>query len=95
MTLQEGCKLAEEYFIQMGEQGIRQILDAREVWIMLPGVYGQEQCGSFPITVNKENGQICHLQIPSREGFALLKTAREISVPEEYIYREETEDGIQ
>ncbi len=96
MTLDQGCKLAEEYFAQMGEQGIRQILDTPEVWIMLPGAYGQVQCGSFTITVDKESGQIRHLRMPSKEGFALLKTAQEILVPEEYMFvEEEAEDGIQ
>ena len=95
MTLQEGCKLAEAYFGQIGEKVIRQILETSTLWIVLPGIYGQIKYGGSTITVDKESGQIRSFRLPSKEGFALLKSAKEIPVPEEYILvEEEKEDGI-
>ena len=37
MTINEICKSAEEHFQQLGEKGIRQILEAPNAWIVLPG----------------------------------------------------------
>lgn len=95
MTINELCKSAEEHFQQLGEKGIRQILEAPTAWIVLPGPYGKVRYGSFSIVVEKETGEIRPFVMPSQEGFALLKVAQEVPVPEEYIYMEEEEDGIQ
>ena len=94
MRVEEACKIAVDYFSGIGEVGVRQVLDAEQVYSIYPGTYDEIAYGGSAITIHKETEEVKRFIMPSREAFALLKIATEVEVPEEYIYvEEENEDA--
>lgn len=88
LGLEDGCRIAAAYFAEREIKGIRQILSAEGAWIFLPGEKGIVEFGGNGVTVDKKTGETRAFILPSREGFMLLKDAKEEEIPEVYLYQE-------
>lgn len=86
--LEDGCRIAAAYFAEREIRGIRQILEAEGAWIFLPGEKGVVEFGGNGVVVDKRTGETKTFRLPSREGFMLLKDAKEEEIPEAYLYQE-------
>lgn len=80
ITLEKAIEIAKEYYINRGSPDITYVAEAEGVWIVNGGIKGVRRVGSFGITINKDNGEIRNLILPSKEGFALLDSAKKIDL---------------
>lgn len=93
MKLEDVCRIASVYFAEREIKGIRQILTAEKVWIILPGEKGIVEFGGNGVVVDKCTGETRPFILPSKEGFMLLQNAKEEIIPEEYLYKEDDAAG--
>ena len=85
ISLTEACVLAQAYFKKnTGSEGISNILQGIDCYIISSGLYGQRQVGGLIIVISMQDGSIRPLRLPSKEGFALTKTAQKIDVPQAF-----------
>ena len=85
ISLTDACKLAQAYFAKTtGTEGISNILQGSDCWVISNGRYGQRRVGGMIIVISMQDGSIRPLRLPSKEGFALTKNAQKIDVPQSF-----------
>lgn len=81
----KACDLAKEYLKNnLKQDGISKALEADECWIFYGGSSEVVQLGGVGISVSKKDGGIRKFILPSKENFVILKSSKQIEVPEEY-----------
>ena len=81
----KACKTAYNYYKEQWEiDGLLYAKDIGDRWLFRGGSDGIVIYGMPTLAINKESGEISFFELPNEENFCILKTAKEIELPEEY-----------
>lgn len=84
MDFIQACRIAYVYYKECWEiEGLSEAKDLGEKWLFYPKT-SQPFFGNSHITVSKGQGQVKQFMLPDQENFALLKTALDVDLPEEF-----------
>ena len=78
----DALQIAKDYYFAKGQQELTKIYETDKMWIVYGGKKGQMKIGGSAITIDKEYGRIGSFLLPSKENFAILKTAKLIEIEE-------------
>ena len=84
ITIENACMLAKRFFKKESYcDSIAQILECDSCWIIVCG-YPEDEPEMDPcsVVVEKETGAVSSFILPSPEGFALLRKAKETEIPD-------------
>lgn len=82
VEFKDALQIAKDYYFAKGQQEITKMYEADKMWIVYGGKKGHAKIGGAAITIDKGNGQIGSFLLPSKENFAILKTATLIEIEE-------------
>lgn len=83
LDMDKACRLAEVYFQQILGLGYTdRILENEEFWFFCSGNGTAVRVGNVIISVNKKNGEITEMPMPSHETVEILKNARIANITE-------------
>ena len=83
IDMDKACRLAREYFHQMlGLEYTDRILENEEFWFFCSGNGTAVRVGNVIISVNKKNGEITEMPMPSHETVEILRSARRANTTE-------------
>lgn len=80
--LQEAMVIAKDYYSAKGEEVIKKVYEADDMWIVYAGKVGQVRIGSVALTIKKIDGEVGNFILPSEENFKILKEARLLDLEE-------------
>lgn len=81
----EACGLAKKYYKdKLAITGLAKALDGGDKWFFSGGSPDEVRVGNVVIAISKADGAIETVTLPSKENFALLKSANPIDLPVEY-----------
>lgn len=79
IDIKRALELAKEYYARNNEV-VLQGFEADDCFIFNGGKIGKVKYGNGTIQINKENGEITLLQLPSTEGFNKIESAKPIDL---------------
>ncbi len=84
MDFVAACKIAKEFYSDnLKIDGIAKALENSEKWFFSSGVPMQMRVGNTVISVDKRDGKIEVVKLPSKENLAILRSATPVDLPEE------------
>ena len=85
IDFKSACTIAKAYYEEkLNITGLAKALDGEEKWYFSGGTPDEVRIGNVVVAVDKNDGSIDIVTLPSKENFALLKKAKPVDLPEEY-----------
>lgn len=82
ISFEQACDIAKEYYKQkLNINGLAKALKGDDRWFFSGGTPGELRVGNTIISVNETNGEVCIVDLPSKENFALLRKAVPVELP--------------